>query len=719
MRSSRGSSFLFCIPQWQCWSTKTSRWCRQFNLVTAASDCTLHGAVLHLIFLAGRCGQNGRCSGCDNWIGERCVPRSCCATTSSHGFNIDSAAGSTAESRFKGEVTPSEVSVLFQMIKRAISGVKVRPASGGVSVAASAAGSSIEPSDVMASLAAFTQEFAERIGDPSADSPMTVMRQCIARVISNQSFFAPRDWAQLAKFGEALERAGVLEREASTTLADIRAAVDEGRVTGHQLVAIAITLAFRIGSSRAWTMMVYRQLLLPTLAREVRAQQFCDILLLERLIYNDFIRQVESEEHFRTNYASLAPQLREAGLAARRAADLAPLAIPSTPKPRIAFLLFNPSILAHTTLLLEYLAGYRELAVQPFVPKVYVLYRTGAPLTAALRERNVDVEFLDEQSDDIAKDDFRRLLVLRERLTRDETTAVVWVSIPAFMVFASAMGLAPVQIWWSMKYHGIETPEIDGYVTGGSLMRSKIIGEKAWRTAPVAYDVLPPAEAAAQARRLRDTYRKYEVVLGTLAREQKLTDPRFLDTIVQLLQRHPSAAYLWTGRVPLREIQAAFERGGVADRCFFVGWVDTKVYAQVIDIFLDSFPFPCATTVLESMAVGKPVVLYQSEESFRTGIHGIISPMINGAQDAGLLRDRLVGLLRNDSGRLLYMCARDPAEYTGFADELIFDTRLRGEVGAALQRMVKEFFVNRKLMAEGYTRHFAEIIQEVRSRTAR
>src|SRR6185436_14508130 len=112
---------------------------------------------------------------------------------------------------------------------------------------------------------------------------------------------------------------------------------------------------------------------------------------------------------------------------------------------------------------------------------------------------------------------------------------------------------------------------------------------------PVAADAsgwLAPEKAPA-AREVRASLGARGPVYGSFGREEKLNSPAFLDAVVAILRRVPGAVFLWTGRVQHPEIQKRFEAAGVAARCRFIGWVDTKLYAQVIDVFLDSFPFPC------------------------------------------------------------------------------------------------------------------------------
>lgn len=560
-------------------------------------------------------------------------------------------------------------------------------------------------------ISSYTAAFSMLFNLNTKDAPLDCMRGCMQAVIDRAPALGQAEADRMIEFGVLLEGAGLYERGGADLVEFAARSLAEGKIIAFQVVLIIHALAFKIASSRKWNVLVFERLVRPSLEAEARAGRHRIALDLETLIYMEFIRQEETEENFRAHYASLIPILREAGLRARDE-TLPEVRGQTSGRPVIAFLLPAPSLLAHTQVLLAYLEGYRQLPEQPLLPRIYIFKSRDPQCERRLNEAGAEVVMLDEVTPETRGNVYQRLLALRRLLNSDNVTCLVWVSSPVLMAFASALEMAPVQIWWSMKYHGIETPELDGYVTGGSLARTKIISGKLWRTAPVAYAVQSDPTAAQKAAELRSQFSKYRLLVGTLAREQKLTDPQFLDAIIRILRIHKDVAYLWTGRARLHSVQSAFENAGVADRCYFVGWVDTKVYAHLLDIFLDSFPFPCTFTLLEAMAAGKAAVLYQSEESYRTGIHGILSPALNDLSGDDLTCRRVREIFRGRSGRSLFLCAQNSQEYVTFADELIMNSDLRHEVGKALKQVVNEYFVHKSAMAEGYTRHFMEIIVE-------
>ena len=51
-----------------------------------------------------------------------------------------------------------------------------------------------------------------------------------------------------------------------------------------------------------------------------------------------------------------------------------------------------------------------------------------------------------------------KLRILRDRLAEDGVGCAVWVSIPAGASFALSMGLAPVQVFWALRFHPLSAP---------------------------------------------------------------------------------------------------------------------------------------------------------------------------------------------------------------------------------------------------------------------
>ncbi|HKQ28693.1 MAG TPA: glycosyltransferase, partial [Burkholderiales bacterium] len=281
-------------------------------------------------------------------------------------------------------------------------------------------------------------------------------------------------------------------------------------------------------------------------------------------------------------------------------------------------------------------------------------------------------------------------------------------SIAVHMAFAFSMRVAPVQIWWAMKYHSLEFPEIDGYLTNQSAGSTKLVEGRLWRSAPLASEEWHRPQLAAEAAQVRAEFSQYRLLFGCIGREEKINSAAFLEGVAAILKACPDAGFVWTGRERSASVQAALARSGVAERCHFIGWVDTKLYAQVLDVFLDSFPFPCGFTLYEAMAAAKPIVTYASAEAAETGIYGLLAPLLSGATGS---TDEIAAARKLFADGDLFHCAHDPAEYVQLALRLAGDEGARRAAGEANQAFVREFLSDRRGMAEAVATHFLELIR--------
>lgn len=262
-----------------------------------------------------------------------------------------------------------------------------------------------------------------------------------------------------------------------------------------------------------------------------------------------------------------------------------------------------------------------------------------------------------------------------------------------------------------MKYHSLEFDDIDGYVSLG-LGKYKKINDKLWRVGPGCSTNRFDENLTLEAKKIKQQYAQFELVTASIGREEKLADPVFLETIGRILKVNPKIAFLWTGRVQLPQIQNKLDEMGISSQCFFIGWVNTKLYAQVIDLFLDSFPFPCGVTLTQAMIASKACVLYYSPESCETGVVGNIMPILDfphiNKQEYDLFCD--IFHLNQNQKEKLYFCAKSHVEYEEYANLLIRDKNLRNDSAKANRKFVELLLTDLTKMAEVFSHHFLETI---------
>lgn len=454
---------------------------------------------------------------------------------------------------------------------------------------------------------------------------------------------------------------------------------------------------------------VFRQLLLPLLGAVLARRDMDNAMAIEGVLFEHYVKAVETEAHFAACMAAIEPLLTEAGRYWRAA--LPPLPQPSlTPPYRIGFFIHSASTLAHIEVLLNTFKGYRMLDEQPFEPIVYCFGGKSPAMERALAALGVRLVMLNERYPETAQSPWARLLKLRELLAEDGVQQLVWTSMVAILPLAFGMRIAPVQTWFAMKYRNFSQPDIDGYVTGSALTRFGAFAGRRWRTAMLGVDDWYAPALEPQAAALRSTI-DAPVVAMTLARTEKMQDPAYLQAMVALLQANAQAVFLWAGRAEDPTVVEAFRAGGVLERTRFIGWVNTRLYAQVADVFLDTFPFPCGFTLFQAMAAGKPVLIYDSPEAAQTGLWNFIKPLVEGDDGTPEERAELQAII-GDPAQPLIPVARTPEDYVAHASRLLRDPAVRGGAGSAAKRFIDRYFSDPKLMGGSLAAHFIELVEE-------
>lgn len=287
------------------------------------------------------------------------------------------------------------------------------------------------------------------------------------------------------------------------------------------------------------------------------------------VLYQQFVKKVETEEHVRSCFQAYTDPV---SAYARRFQK------PPAKGGNVGFILATSERLGHTEALIELVNHL------PFKPYVYVL-KGVKPLPFE------NIVYLESQN-------FTDMIEnLRDHMVKHEVGTMVWVSAPAVAPLILPMRLAEKQVFWTLKFHPFQLPEIDVHLTYGE--DREVHGEK-WIGVP--FLTKRPEYHLKPKKPFSEPY-----LYGTLARTEKYTEP-FLIAVCRILKAKPEAGYIWAGRMQSEAVQAVFEREGVSDRTHFIGWVDVPEYVRIMDCFLETFPFGCGLTGIEAIAAGTPLV---------------------------------------------------------------------------------------------------------------
>lgn len=473
------------------------------------------------------------------------------------------------------------------------------------------------------------------------------------------------------------------------------------------LLPVLAALNFHKSLGYAHVETVYYHYALPMLKWALKHEAFDHALALEAQCYEQLVKQKETEAHFREKFNEWAPDMIAAGRAF--GARLPPLQPPAAARRKIGFFIHNASMLAHIEALINVLAGYRKLAEQPFDPVIYCMGGNSPEMMQAFAQLNVPVVHLGNEYPQTGNSLFQRLMKLRERVQQDGVACIVWLSLALIMPLAFTIRIAPVQVWWSMKYHGFAVDEIDAYLTSLSFTRHLQIDGRTWCSGRLQVPGRFRPELSAAAQEIAAGYRP-AIILGTLAREEKMTDPAYLDAVTRILRDNPDTVFLWTGRSEHAGIAAHFREAGLSGRARFIGWVDIKLYAQVLDIFLDTFPFGCGFTALDTMAAGRPVLFMASDTSSAPSLDQLVYPLLTSPDCDPAEQQGAREIFTSPAGERLYPRAANTDEYVALAGRLVRDAGFRQAAGMAARRFIEEMMSDPRQTAADYSAHLMNAI---------
>lgn len=388
-------------------------------------------------------------------------------------------------------------------------------------------------------------------------------------------------------------------------------------------------------------------------------------LQVEQVIYECFVKQIESEQHYFESFQ------RWTKFFATSAEQLNLPAFEDADSQKVCFFLHSGYFLGHTSVLLQTLRDWKQ--EKDFRSDVYVAILTKFDENFVSELNLCGVHVLtpnrtkQEKHQLLAAD----LLDIRMQLQTKGVGTIVWVSVPTLASYALNLPMAPRQVFWSLKLHPLHFSKVKLHICGGHIDEEiRVYNRKEWIVCPFpltgSYGENNPQSVAT----VKANYSTHKVLLGSLAREEKFNSPEFLDCLVSILKKHPDAKFLYSGRQDAGVLVRAAQATGVLAQVEFIGWVDTNLYAEAIDIFLETFPFGCGITALQAMSHATPVLSYNAEDT------------IFGYQLKGGIPDaQYMGMSNNDFENLPVMTARDSEHYIRLATRLIDDQHFRRKVG--------------------------------------
>lgn len=454
-------------------------------------------------------------------------------------------------------------------------------------------------------------------------------------------------------------------------------------------------LGFQQQDDLAWLTFIFQNIFLPALKRPVTEIHDIDAVLnIEHRVYSALIRRVETAEHFSSVYQAMSGALLRAGMAYNKEPSPVPV---RHKRPRIGFLFHSGAILAHTANYLEFLKGLTALPAPPIEAIAVIILgdmdEESPPLEAAIKDYGL--QFVSRRFDRKTSYSTMTLSWLQSVIREQDLESLVFVSVPLMVSTISASKIAPCTIWWSMKYHQLSAPDLDGHLTYGAYGETeRVIDGTQWRAVFPALTDLKDDSAADKAKSYRANLHAQgaRTILGCFGREQKLYDPDFIDALARILKSCPDSVYLWSGRSDDQTVRRQMQEHGISGQCPWIGWVNTKAAIHILDIYADSFPFASGHTAYEAMAAGRPLVVLVTPESRETSIATSLLPTLERTVKNADMQDAVVEIFSDKPGDLAYSpFVYSIDDYVTRTIHLIQNPALRHAVGAAGKVFVETY----------------------------
>lgn len=284
---------------------------------------------------------------------------------------------------------------------------------------------------------------------------------------------------------------------------------------------------------------------------------------------------------------------------------------------------------------------------------------------------------------------------------KDGLAAMVFVSVVQGVPFAVTMTVAPKHIWWAHKWHGLELDGLD-YIDGCHPFQDEVeIDGRRWRSTYTALPELLDTAQTERARTIRETF-DGNILFGWMGREEKLT-PEYAIAVASILKAVPGSGFVYTAKNPDHPFRDWMGAAGMGERIQCVGWVNTRLWAQVLDVYLDTFPFQSGHCAYEAMAASKPVVWLHD-------------PVMAEEQSAsGLVESLWYG---TEGSQTLYPLAPWVATADAYVDRAVTlanDPNLRERMGTANRLFLNRFMRDEKRMAESVSSAILEIVHGPRN----
>jgi glycosyltransferase involved in cell wall biosynthesis len=329
-------------------------------------------------------------------------------------------------------------------------------------------------------------------------------------------------------------------------------------------------------------------------------------LALETLWYQTLVKKIESDKHYADCFKHHTSSMWSAG---RR---MSPGPVMTGDPNCIAFVAHNSVLLGHTEVMLLMMEDWKRR--YPHLRLIFVGLTPCQP-NLLCRLSAIGVEAI---TPTVETQPLALAAWLRKTLVAENAGTAIWLTLPLWVHFLFGYRVAGRQVFWSLKFHAVHLGEEVTHI-GMTKQRDGIveIHDKPWLAFQPPLAVQINERDTKTRTNLRGIYND-KFLFSTLARDEKFNSPKFVIAVAQILKRCPDSVFMFTGRQISPVMENIFVEYGVTDQAIFIGWVDTELYANLVDCFLETFPFGCGITGMQALSHGTPVMSLWDKDTLPT-----------------------------------------------------------------------------------------------------
>ncbi|WP_162176160.1 hypothetical protein [Synechococcus sp. KORDI-49] len=361
---------------------------------------------------------------------------------------------------------------------------------------------------------------------------------------------------------------------------------------------------------------------------------------LDHELFLPYVRRVENPERFRTafwnvnSYAQvLSSRFHDHWVAGSEASEPRPSKLLNNNKSlkKILFILKGPYELAHVEFLNALLHGSNYFSS---VIEVHLLLLDATKNSA--RHSGIQVVSFSE-----IKSTFDKLKKYRSYCCMQDFDSICWVACVQNLTLYMGMQTCPSQAYLSMKYHSIIMPTIQKYAGIGSSSVAFSFDTIDWfrgRAFPHLSLKSKNDEFCLCAKK-KFCITDSSFVMGCFVRSEKLHNIGYWRVIEELLSEFNKAVFVFASQdIPLN-IQDYLSRSLFRDRIKHLGWVDTKAWCYVLDLYVDSFPRGSGNTMFEAIFAHVPCLIMDTPENRESSALNYIDSTNATKSALGITRD--------------------------------------------------------------------------------